>query len=216
MTSSYSGGPNLTASFSVAGTVNLASDFYGYWVYFGGTSSSNASSIVEFSNNTTAGFWYAYSTSSYAFGAEAFVLSNGGSTLTFQINITDVGSSTNFAVDAYAWYETSSAISYSWLGTDYNNLGGGGGGVSCGVNGCTTSGGASNAFGGFVLYAVIGIVVVVVVIVVVVLLVMRKRPPAGAPPPMQPGWMPPPPPGAPPLPPQYQPMPPPPPPQGPA
>ncbi len=213
VSSSYSSGPNLTASFSVAGAINLANSDYGYWVYFGGTSSANASTIVEFSNNTTAGFWYAYSNSGSSLGSEAFVLSNGGATLTFQINVTSVGSSNAFAVDAYAWYVTNTAESYSWLGTDYQNLGGGGGGITCSGDSCTTNAAASSLFSGFLLYAILGIIVVVVIVVVVLVVVMRgRRPPAGAPPPMQGGWMPPLQPGMAPPPPQYQPMPPPPPP----
>ncbi len=198
VSSSYSGGPNLTASFSVAGTVDVSSGNYGYWIYFGGTSSDNASAIVEFSNNTTAGFWYSYTDESFGEGPEAFVLSNGGSTLTFQINITSVGPSTNFAVDAYAWYETESAVSYSWLGTDYQNTpGGGGGGVTCSGTSCNVAAPANTLFGGILLFAVIGIVVVIVIVVVVVLLVVRRRkPPTAAPPAQAQGWMPPPPPGA--------------------
>jgi len=195
VSSSYSAGPTMTVSFSVAGTINLTSDYYGYWIYFGGTSSDNASAIVEFSNNTTAGFWYAYTTSSFTYGYQAFVLSNGGATMTFQINITAVGPSTDFAIDAYAWYETDSSVSYSWLGTDYQNIpGGGGGGGTCTDTSCTTNA-ANTLFGGFILLAIIGVVVVIVIIVVVVVLVTRKRPPAAQmPPPGAPGWAPPPPP----------------------
>lgn len=216
ITSSYSGGPNLTASITLAGAAVLDNAAYVYSIYFGGTASSNASAIVEFSNITTAGVWYAYSTGGFAFGNEAYVLSNGGATLTFQLNISVVGPPTNFAVDAYASYSTTNAFDYSWLGTDYQpGAGGGGGGVSCNGTSCTVNNAPANSlFGGFLLYAILGIVVVVVVIVVVLLLVMRKRPPTTAPPPMQGGWMPPGQPGMAPPPPQYQPMTPPPPPPG--
>ncbi|MGI0130551.1 MAG: hypothetical protein ACREEC_10445, partial [Thermoplasmata archaeon] len=57
VSSSYSSGPNLTASLTVAGTLNLGSEDYTYWVYFGGTAASNASADVYFNNNTTEGFF---------------------------------------------------------------------------------------------------------------------------------------------------------------
>jgi hypothetical protein len=216
VTSSYSGGPNLTASFTVAGVIDLSNSAYDYWVYFGGTSSSNASAIAEFTNNTTAGTWTAYSNSGSAFGVEAYSLSNGGSTLTFQLNLSSVGPSTGFAIDAYAYFLTGSAYDYSWLGTDYQpGAGGGGGGGSCGVGGCTVNGGgaAGFVFGGFLLFAVLGLVVVVIIIIVIVVLVTHgKKPPMGTPPPMPPGWMPPGQPGMAPPPPPPLSMPPPPPP----
>jgi hypothetical protein len=43
VTSSDSGGPNLTIAFTVAGTPDVSSDSYSYSVWFGGAAASNSS-----------------------------------------------------------------------------------------------------------------------------------------------------------------------------
>ena len=203
VSSSYTSGPNLTVSFTVAGTVILNSGDYFYYAYFGGTAESNATAFAFFTNNTTAGYYDSVSADS--FGVMFFTLSNGGSTLSFSIATAAVGPSSSFAVDVFAVYGTVTAGQYSWLGTHYSGSG------SCGASGCvTTPTSTSSGLGGIVLYAIIGVVVAVVIIALVVVLVMRgRRGPSAAPPPMAPGAMPPPPPGT-----GSPPTPPPPPPQG--
>jgi hypothetical protein len=209
LSSSYSSGLYMNASFTVAGKLDLTSDFYEYWVYFGGIYSTNETAVVSFTNNTTFAFWEASSGTGGGFGYLPFTVVNSGSTIDFEINISSVGSSTSFALDAYALYDGPSGASYSWLGSGF----GGGGSGSCTATSCNVAAPAGALLGGLFLFALIGVVIVVVVIVVVVVLVMRKRPPAAAPPPnAPPGWMPPPlAPGVPP-PPPGAPMPPPPPP----
>jgi hypothetical protein len=211
-----SGAANLTASFSVAGTIDLTTSDYLYAVWFGGTAESNFTAEAYFTNNTTAGFYVTASSVGGEFGVMHFTLSNSGSTLTFSIATALVGPASNFAIDAYALYSTRSSVQYSWLGTYYSHSGGGSG--SCGSSGCTgssSSGSSTSSFGGAVLYGIIGVVIVVVVVVAVLLLVMRRRrPPTAAPAPMQAGTMPPSTLGTAPPPPSGAPMPPPPPPQG--
>ncbi len=202
LSSSYSSGLFMNASFSVAGTVDLTNADYGYWIYFGGITSENETAIVEFSNNTTVGDWYSYSTTSFGEGYLPYTISNGGSTVSFEINISAVGAASSFQLDGYAFYDTATTASDSWIGSSFTSTGGGGG-VTCTGTSCNVATPANALFSGLFLVAVVGVVVVIVVIVVVVLLVVRRRkPPTGAPPPgQQPGWVPPPPPGAPPPPP---------------
>ncbi|MGC2789456.1 MAG: hypothetical protein WA547_05295 [Thermoplasmata archaeon] len=217
VSSSYSSGSNITASFTVSGQINLVSDDYSYDFWFGGTASTNTTAWVFISNNTTTGEYYGGTSESSEYGTINYTLSNGGSTLTLSIATNVVGPSSSFAIDVFAGYSTSTTGSYDWLGTDYGDFGGGGGnGVTCTATSCTAApAAASSLLSGLLLYAVLGIVVVVIVIVVVVMLVMRgKKPPTSAPAPGA-GWMPPPQPGMAPPPPQYQPMPPPPPPGAP-
>jgi len=200
LSSSYSSGLYMNASFSVAGTIDLTNSNYIYWVYFGGITSENETASVWFTNNTTVGTWYASSSTGGGSGYLPFTLSNSGSTLSFEINISAVGQSGSFNLDAYAAYGTSSSTSYTWLGSGFGETGtggGGGGGGACSGTNCNVAAPANALFGGIFLIAVIGLVVVIVVVVVVVLLVVRRRKPPTATPPLapQPGWAPPPPTG---------------------
>lgn len=209
VSSTYTSGANLSASFSVAGTIDLTSSDYMYVVWFGGTAETNFTAEAYFTNNTTAGYYVTASSVGGEFGLMDFTLSNSGSTLTFSIATALVGPASSFAIDAYALYSTKSSAQYSWLGTDYSHSGAGSG--SCGSSGCSgssSSSSSSSSLSGAVLYGIIGVVVVVVVIVAVLLLVMRRRrPPTAAPAPMPAGTMPPSTPGMapPPPPPQGQP-----------
>lgn len=199
VSSSYSSGLDLNASFTVEGSLVLNNEQYGYFVWFGGTTEANSTAEALFSNNTTAGEYYAFSSGSYSFGGLPYSIS--GSTLTFAIPTSIVGPSSTFSIDVYAWYEATGGTSaaFSWLGTDYANHGTGGGG-SCGATGCssTSSGsGSSSGLSAAVLGAIIGAVVVIAIVaVVVVLLVRRRRPPMQAQPGAPGAVMPPPPPGA--------------------
>ena len=206
LTSNDPGGLNITVSFSVSGTVVLNSGDYVYYVYFGGTGTSNSTAWVIFNNNTTAGEYFGVGSNSISSGNMNYTLSNGGSTLAFSIGKAVVGPATNFSVDAYAEYGTNSQFSFSWLGTDYNSGtgsgsgggtgGGGGGGGTCTASGCVgTSGGATNS-NSLWLYIGLGVVVLVVALVATLLLLRRKKvqPAPAVPPPM--GYYAPPPPGS--------------------
>lgn len=206
VSSADSGGSRITVSFTVSGHLRLDSSSYGYFVFFGGSSASNASSEVEFSNNSSFG----NEISSTGFSPMSYTLSGGGSSLTFKINKTDVGSAGGFRLNAFAWAGSSGSYSsVSYLGSDYS------GGGSCTQAGCVNSA-VTSALNTFVLIGIIVLVVVVVVVVLVVVLVVRsrKRPP----PMMQPGqtypappgqpWTPGPPGGGPPMPPPPPPPPP--------
>jgi hypothetical protein len=197
------GGPNITVQFTVAGTLVLNSDQYVYGVWFGGSGPGNSTAAVEFSNNSTAGFYDGYGANSAQYGYMPYTLSAGGATLTFSIAKTIVPPPSSFALNAYAATGSKGSYSYSWLGSSYS------GGGSCTTTSCTTttSSGSSGAFSSWWLVIIPVVVVVVIVIVVLVLLMRRKpaqpgmMPPPGQPsmaPPGQTGWGNPPPPTSPP------------------
>jgi hypothetical protein len=192
------GGANLTISFTVSGTPNLANVSYTYWVYFDGGSSNNSSASFFLTNNSTSGFFESYSSGGSSFGYIPYHLS--GSTISVSVAKSAVGPSTGFGVNVDGIYSDfpTSTFDESWLGTDYQ----GSNGESCTAQGnCTATGGDSHvgtALGlGLVVFAaiIVGVVVVIIVIVVVVVVVAGRGRTPPAPPPPQPGaWAPPPPP----------------------
>jgi hypothetical protein len=212
VSSSDPGGPNVTVTFAVSGTLNLASQSYAYYVWFGGTTASNSNSEAFFSNNPVSGQYFADSSGNSQFGAVPIV-AHSASTLTFSIAKSLVGAAATFGLNAYAAYSNppGHSITSSWLGSDYS----GGNSIGCGGTACAPM--IGTAFGlGFVVLAalILGFVVVIIVIVVVVVVVAGRNransapvpmpPPYGIPPPPPPpgAWAPPPPPLPPPPPPR--------------
>jgi hypothetical protein len=199
VSSSYSSGPNLSAQFTVAGTVVTNSEDYIYEVWFGGSSDSNATAYTLFSNNTTSGYYFGETSNAGSFGQLPFTLSNGGATLSFSIATDLLPPSSSFTLNAVAIYGTETSYSYSWLGSDYGPTGNGGGGSgTCTATSCTTTPAGSSGVGSWT-YIIVGVIVVVVVVALVLVLVMRKKkgtpPPPGMGQPGQPAWGAPPPPG---------------------
>ena len=193
VSSTDSGGNNITAFLQVSGTLVLNSATTGYWVWFGGSTTSNSTAWVFITNNTTAGNYFS-SNGGFSSGHVLLTTGNGGSSVSFSIAKTVVGSATNFAINVYAWTGSSTSSTISWLGTNYQ------GGGSCANGVCVAT--AAPLFSGYVLYGTIAGVIVIVVIVVLLLLVLRRRrpPTQPAPPPPSAGMppAPPPPPPAPP------------------
>lgn len=199
------GGLTVSVSFTVSGTLNLASENYVYELFFGGSAESNATDWVIFTNNSTAGETFGSTGNGGGFAYVPYTLSGGGSTLSFAINKSAVGPSSSFSANAYAaaGLLSSGSFTYSWLGSDYLGLGGGGGGTCTGVtpSSCTSTA-VSNAIAWWIYGAIATLIVVVVIVVIVVVVVMRKKkspppPPMMAPPPAPMGGtapMPPPPP----------------------
>lgn len=164
VSSSYSGGPTIAVSFTVSGQIMWQTDGYGYLVYFGGTAESNATAYAVFSNGT-AGF---VAPAGHPEGGLLTPTVNGG-TLSFNMNVTDVGPASSYAIDVLAVEYTSSTTgTYSWLGTHYSA-----GGTCTSSTSCTTSSGSSS----FDWWIVIIPVVVVAVVVIVLLLMMQKKGP---------------------------------------
>jgi len=198
VSSSYSSGPNLSAQFTVAGTVVTTSDDYVYEVWFGGSAAGNATAYAIFENNTTSGYYFGETSNAGSFGVLGFALSNGGATLSFSIATDLLPPSSSFTLNAVAIYGTETSYSYSWLGSDYGPTGNGGGGSgTCTATSCTSTPAGSSGSGSWT-YIIIGVVVVVVVVALVLVLVMRKKKGTPPPPPMgqpgQPAWGAPPPP----------------------
>jgi hypothetical protein len=207
LTTSVSGSSQVAVSAQVAGQIVTNSADYFYYFYFGGTGAANSSAYYYLSDNATAGLFYSFVGGSYAAGNNPYTLSGGGSTITFDVNQSEVGSAGAFTANAEAVSLTGSGTggSVTWLGSQNPN---GGGGTCITVNDCTSLATAVNNAIAIWVYATVAIIVVVVVIVVVILVVvMRKKktpPPMMAQPPyyapgaapMSPpgGTMPPPPP----------------------
>jgi hypothetical protein len=181
--STYTSGPNLTASMTLAGSPVLTGSSYSYYFWFGGSSQGNSSAWVFTANSTLA---YLYSSAS---SFSSIPLTVSGDTLTVSVATSAVGLASSYAINGLAAHGTRSAATYSWLGTNYQNTGGGG---TCSGASCTTTAAATSA--AWWLYAVAGVVIVIVVVVVVLLVVMRKRSPPPPPAMPAPGTMPPPPP----------------------
>ena len=196
VSSTDSGGNNITAFLQVSGTLVLNSMTTAYWVWFGGSSTANSTAWVYITNNTLDGTYYT-SNGGFSSGTVLLTTGNGGSSVSFSIAKTVVGSASNFAINVYAWTGSVSSATVSWLGTNYQ------GGGSC-ANGICASTSATPFFSGYVLYGTIAAVIAVVAIVALLLVLRRRRPsPQPAPPPPSVGMAPapPPPPAAPPPPP---------------
>ncbi len=178
VSSTDSGGATISVTFQVSGHLVLNSGDYVYWVWFGGSTSSNATGYASFSNNTTAGQWFSSSGGGYGYGSVVYSIGGGGSSLTFAMNKTSVGPDTSFGVNVESIYSTSAgAGGISWLGTNYQ------GALNCGPTGCTGPV-VSAAMSAFWLYVIIGVVLLVVIVVVVVVVVVvvgrrRRAPPMG-------------------------------------
>ncbi len=223
LTSTYAGGPSLGVVVKVAGSFQATSASYVYIVWFGGSSSSNATAEFIVSNNSTSGEYYGFSNGGGGFGTENFTLFGGGSSLNFTFPVSLVGPASSFSLAAYAEYVGSSSYDISWIGAGYTGTGGGGGGGGGGCSGVVCSNGpsASPSNNGWFLYVGVGAVIVVALVAGLALMLLRKRkntppPPPGyvapgypgavsyqsppPPPPSQPGIGLPPPPPAPPRP----------------
>ncbi len=163
LTTTYSSGPNLTCSFSVAGTIVLTNPDYAYAVYFGGNSTTDARAYAIFSDNATRGLLGSPNlTGSGASGAGVplvFVLSDSDSSLSFGVATSLVGPASDFSVFAEAHYANSSAEESSSLG-----------GASHSSSGATLT-------GPWLAALVTGVVAVTVVAALVVIL-RRRRPKA--------------------------------------
>jgi hypothetical protein len=216
LSSNDPGGSNITVSFTVSGTIELngiQNPGYTYVVFFGGSSQANSTAFITFHNNSTAGDVLYSSSGGYGSFFIAFVLSSGGSTLTFSVAKAVVGPASTFSLNAEAVYSTSGTYVLGFLGSAFGGPGGGGGGGTCTSTGvCTpTSGTGTSSPVNYLLYGVIiAVIVAVVVVVAVVLLRRRSTPPPGpsgpgawypgapTPPPPPPQGLPPPPPPPPP------------------
>jgi hypothetical protein len=193
VSTSYSGGPNLTSSLTLAGTPVTDNSSYSYFWLFGGGATGNSTAWAYVENHTavlhSAGLGYP------PFEDINYTLS--GSTLSISVNITLVGPATSFSINGEASQgDSSNTSTYSFLGTNYN------GGGSCTGSSCSGSGsGSGSGSKPFPIGAIIWPVVIVVVVIVVLVLVRRRKPPVTAstappltPPPSGPGSPPPPPP----------------------
>lgn len=201
-TSGPSGG-NLTGTFEVAGAINLTTPQDMYAVYFDGTSSDDAIAWITYTDDPTNGTLY--NSTLIPPVNEPVSLSHDGSTLTFVVPVSDLGSAASFSVNVYAIHDGNGNSTNSWLGTSYASgrdqvcndttlqcmliASGAGSGGSGGSGGASASSGSG--IGGAELYALVGVAVVVVVAVVAVLVSRRGRasrppprppPPGGAPP----------------------------------
>jgi hypothetical protein len=182
LSSTSNGAGVLTISFSVAGTVATTNPDDFYYVYFGGNSASTATGYFLLNNNTNVGDLESSGSGSFGFGTVAFTVGSGGSSLSFPVNISAVGPSSSFSLNALSTYSGPGGSSGSAIGSDYT------GGETCNAAGCianpvTT---ANTIFSGLILIGVITLVAIVVIIVVVVIVVTRKK--KAPPPPM--GWAP--------------------------
>lgn len=178
LTTSYTAGTELNTTFTLAASPDLTSDYYVYWVYFGGDASTNATVYVEFSNNTTSAYYYVSSGSGGGggggFGYINFTTS--GDSITFPIQTSWVGPASSFLVDVEAWFDNGNSYSVSWLGSDYSS---GGGTCTTDCGGGSSSSTATGLFGlavGFlILLLLIPIIVIILIVVLVVVLVRRGR-----------------------------------------
>jgi hypothetical protein len=162
------GGSNITVSFTVSGTIALNPDD-AYFVWFGGSTTGNATAWVLMTNNTTA-FWYESYYSGGSFGP--LLVSVSGGTATFSIAKSVVGPASTFSLNAEALYSSGETYGGSWLGTNY----GAGSGGTCIGSSCTTGGGGSSgSSNNWLGIAIVVVAIVVVVVLVVVLMVMRKK-----------------------------------------
>jgi hypothetical protein len=178
VSSSYSSGPNITASFSVAGAVVTDNENFSYYFWFDGSSSNNATAAVAIGDRPTA------SVDTYSGGTfhpqPPIAYHVSGGTLSISVATSIVGLANDFAINVVASdYIPAGPSTTNWLGTNYSATGGSGSGAG--------TGNSSTPFPiGEILWPVI---LVVVVIVVVALLVRRRRRPSAsvqAPPPTPP------------------------------
>ena len=201
LTTSQSGATIVT-TLTVSGQIDLSSSSTFYFVYYGGSTASNATTYAEFYGSAT-GSWFS-SAGGGAYGGVTATVTNSGSSMQFALNTTSMPAASGFTVNAEAYQGSASAGSVSLLGSSNpNGLGG-----SCNGTSCTSTTAASTAVAWW-LYAVLGVVVVIIIVVIVVVLVVmrRKRTPPAQPmmgqpmagqPPMAPGGPGAPPPPAPP------------------
>ena len=174
VSTSYAGGPNLTATLTLAGTPLTNNAMYSYVWLFGGATTNGATAWAFVENGSA----YLHS---IALGLpESIGYSVAGPSLSISVNITLVGSSVGFTFNGEASQgDSSNTSTYSFLGTDYPSDSGCTGSNCGGNTGGTGGSSASSSIPiGEILWP---IVIVVVVVVVVVLLVRRRRPPAVAP-----------------------------------
>ena len=173
--SSYSSGPNLTVSFSVAGTVVTNDYNFSYTFWFDGDWTENATAALSVgyapslgSNTTTTARLYLYSNGAAA-GEEWIPFQVNGGTVSASVATSAVGPADSFAVNVVASdYIRGGPSTTNWLGTGFSEGSGSGGNPAPGTS--TTS----VPIGEIIWPIVIAIVVVVVIIV----MVRRRRPPA--------------------------------------
>lgn len=179
----YTSGPNLTASLTVAGTPVTDSSNYSYVWLFGGALSTNATAWAFVENNN--GFLHSQALSL----PEQISFTESGSTLSISVATDLVGPASSFSFNGEASKgDSSNTATYSFLGTYYS------GSVKCTGTNCTGTGTNSNSGSsgssippGEIIWP---IVIVVVVVIVILLLLRRRRQPAMMmPPPSSPTTM---------------------------
>lgn len=193
VSTSYTTGPNLTASLTVAGTPVLNDFAFSYFWLFGGGGTSNSTAWAFVANQTG----YLHAPGLGFPGVETIDYTVSGSTLSISVATDLVGPSSGFAFNGEASQGRSASQStYSFLGTDYQGSG------TCNAASCTGTGPGSGSGPATIPIGEIlwPIVIVVVVAVLVIVIVRRRR--AAVPPPSVPqgpvGGSPPPPPPPPP------------------
>lgn len=172
VSSTYSSGPNLTVSLSVAGTVVTNDDNYSYAFWFGGSWSGNATAAIGIGSPTLTAQSLASLTtySGGTFHAQPSIPFHvSGGTLSVSVATAIVGPASSFAVNVVAsHYAPQEPSSTNWLGTGFATPCTGSG---CSAGGTGTGGASSSIPIGEILWPV---VIVAVVVVVVVLLVRRR------------------------------------------
>lgn len=167
VSTSYSSGPNLTASLTLAGAPMTGSSAYDYFWLFGGGATGNSTAWAFERNNSA----YLHSPS-LPFGApEQINFTLTGSTLSISVATSLVGPSSGFTFNGEANTGSSSnPATYSFLGSDYS------GSAGCVASSCSGNGsGSGTSASGIPPGEIIWPVVLVVVILVVVLTIRRRK-----------------------------------------
>jgi hypothetical protein len=186
----YSSGPNLSASLTTAGTPITDSSEYSYVWLFGGGATGNSTAWAFLENNTA----YLHSSQLGFPGVEAIGFTLAGATLSISVATSVVGPASGFTFNGEASRgDSANTSTYSFLGTNYRGSG------TCTGSTCSGSGtGSGTQPAPFPIGAIIWPVIIVIVVIVVILLVRRRRSTGGAavppsPPPTYGGGNPPPP-----------------------
>jgi hypothetical protein len=170
VSTTYSGGPNLTASFTVAGTPVTDSSDYNYVWLFGGDVTGDSTAWAFVQNGSA----YLHSVDLYL--PEPITYTVSGSSVSISVNVTLVGPASGFTYDVYNTHGNATSGTTSCLGTVYDF------GGSCSES--SPGGGGSGSGSSAAPFPIGAIIwpVLIVVIVVVVLLVRRRRRASATPP----------------------------------
>lgn len=171
VSTSYTSGPNLTASLTLAGTpVTNAPGYTYYWLFDGaGTGNSTAWAFVDRGGADL-------HSSNLPFGLpEAINYTVSGSTISISVATSLIGSSSGFTFDGVAFNGSSgNPDTYSYLGTDYaGNATCPGPSCTQGNNGNSPSGGTGTS--GIPPGEIIWPVVIAVILVIIAVVLVRKR-----------------------------------------